>query len=43
MYAEINMLRVTCEAVLSLMHFFSQQYNQQRRGSIVFLSSLVAF
>lgn len=41
--AEINMLRVNCEAVLALTHFFAQQFKQQRRGGIIFLSSLVAF
>lgn len=42
-HSEINMLRVNCEAVLSLTHYFSQQFKQQRRGGIIFLSSLVAF
>ena len=41
--AEINMLRVNCEAVLSLTHHFAQRFKQQRRGGIIFLSSLVAF
>ncbi|MFM6924566.1 MAG: SDR family NAD(P)-dependent oxidoreductase [Ferruginibacter sp.] len=43
LHTEINMLRVNCEAVLSLTHFFSQQFRQQQRGGIIFLSSLVAF
>lgn len=43
LYAEINMLRVNCEAVLSLTHYFSQKFKQQKRGGIIFLSSLVAF
>ncbi|MEJ8818652.1 SDR family NAD(P)-dependent oxidoreductase [Lacibacter sp. H407] len=43
LHAEINMLRVNCEAVLSLTHYFSQIFKQQQRGGIVFLSSLVAF
>jgi short-subunit dehydrogenase len=43
LYTEINMLRVNCEAVLSLTHYFSQKFNQQKRGGIIFLSSLVAF
>jgi short-subunit dehydrogenase len=41
--SEINMLRVNCEAVLSLTHYFSQKFKQQKRGGIIFLSSLVAF
>ncbi|MEZ4899895.1 MAG: SDR family NAD(P)-dependent oxidoreductase [Saprospiraceae bacterium] len=40
---EVNMLRVNCEAVLSLTHYFTQQFKKQQRGGIVFLSSLVAF
>lgn len=40
---ETNMLRVNCEAVLSLTHYFSQTFKQQQRGGIIFLSSLVAF
>lgn len=40
---EINMLRVNCEAVLSLTHYFSEAFKQQHRGGIIFLSSLVAF
>ncbi len=43
LHAEINMLRVNCEAVLSLTHYFSQKFKQQQRGGIIFLSSLVAF
>ncbi|MFN8354513.1 MAG: SDR family NAD(P)-dependent oxidoreductase [Spirosomataceae bacterium] len=43
LHTEINMLRVNCEAVLSLTHYFAQQFKQQRRGGIIFLSSLVAF
>lgn len=42
-HAEISMLRVNCEAVLSLSHYFSQRFKQQQRGGIIFLSSLVAF
>lgn len=41
--SEINLLRVNCEAVLALTHFFAQQFKQQGRGGIIFLSSLVAF
>lgn len=43
LHEEINMLRVNCEAVLSLTHYFSQKLKQQQRGGIIFLSSLVAF
>ena len=41
--AERNMLRVNCEAVLTLTHHYSRQFRQQKRGGIIFLSSLVAF
>ncbi|GAB3179048.1 SDR family NAD(P)-dependent oxidoreductase [Telluribacter humicola] len=40
---EVNMLRVNCEAVLSLTHHYSQRFRHQRRGGIILLSSLVAF
>ena len=40
---EINMLRVNCEAVLSLTHYFARKFKQQNQGGIIFLSSLVAF
>lgn len=43
LHSEINMLRVNCEAVLSLTHYFAQKFKQQQRGGIIFLSSLVAF
>ena len=43
LHSEINMLRVNCEAVLSLTHYFSQKFKQQKRGGIIFLSSFVAF
>lgn len=43
LHEEINMLRVNCEAVLSLTHYFSQKFKQQKRGGIIFLSSVVAF
>lgn len=42
-HAEINMLRVNCEALLSLIHYFSQQFVQQKRGGIILMSSMVAF
>ena len=37
------MLKVNCEAVLSLTHYYSQQFAQQKRGGIILLSSMVAF
>lgn len=40
---EVNLLRVNCESVLMLSHYFAQQFKQQQRGGIIFLSSLVAF
>ncbi len=43
LHSEIDMLRVNCEAVLSLTHYFSGKFKQQQRGGIIFLSSLVAF
>jgi len=43
LHAEVTMLRVNCEAVLSLTHYFLEKFKQQRRGGIIFLSSLVAF
>lgn len=41
--SEITMLRVNCEAILSLTHYFSQLFVQQKRGGIILLSSMVAF
>ncbi len=43
LHTEINMLRVNCEAVLSLTHYFAQRFSQQKRGGIILMSSLVAF
>ena len=40
---EINLIRVNCEAVLALTHYFSQRFQQQQRGGMIFLSSLLAF
>lgn len=40
---EINLLRVNCESVLALSHFFAKKFKQQQGGGIIFLSSLVAF
>jgi short-subunit dehydrogenase len=42
-HAEINMLKVNCEALLALTHHFSQHFVQQRRGGIILMSSMVAF
>lgn len=41
--SEIDMLRVNCEALLSLTHHFSQQFAAQKRGGIIVMSSMVAF
>jgi uncharacterized protein len=43
LHAEINMLKVNCEALLSLTHYFSQHFVQQKRGGIILMSSMVAF
>jgi uncharacterized protein len=43
LHTEINMLRVNCEALLSLTHYYSQLFAQQKRGGIILLSSMVAF
>jgi len=43
LYSEINMLKVNCEALLSLTHYYSQQFVQQKRGGIILMSSMVAF
>lgn len=43
LHEEANMLRVNCEALLSLAHHFSQYFAHQRRGGIILLSSMVAF
>lgn len=43
LHAEINMLRVNCEALLSLTHYFCQKFVQQNRDGIILMSSLVAF
>lgn len=41
--SEVNMLKVNCEALLSLTHNFSQRFVRQKRGGIILMSSLVAF
>lgn len=43
LHAELNMLRVNGEALLSLVYYYSQQFVQQRRGGIILMSSMVAF
>lgn len=43
LHSEINMLRVNCEALLSLTHYFSQQFARENRGGIILMSSMVAF
>lgn len=40
---EVNMLRVNCESLLVLIHHFSNQFAQQKRGGIILLSSMVGF
>lgn len=42
-HAEINMLRLNCEALLSLTHHFAQKFVAQKRGGIILMSSMVAF
>lgn len=41
--SEMNMLKVNCEALLSLTHYYGQQFVQQKRGGIILMSSMVAF
>lgn len=43
LHSEINMLKVNCEALLFLTHYYSQQFVQQKRGGIILMSSMVAF
>jgi short-subunit dehydrogenase len=43
LHTEINMLRVNCEAVLSITHYYSKLFAQQKRGGIILMSSIVAF
>lgn len=42
LHSEVNMLRVNCEALLSLTHYYSQQFVRQKRGGIILMSSMVA-
>lgn len=41
--AEVNMLRVNCEALLSITLYYSKKFANQKRGGIILMSSLVAF
>ena len=41
--AETNMLRVNCEALLALTHYYSKKFILQKRGGIILMSSMVAF
>jgi short-subunit dehydrogenase len=43
LHSEINMLRVNCEALLTMTHYFSQIFSHQKRGGIILMSSMVAF
>lgn len=40
---ERKMIRVNCEAVLALVHYYSKQFIAQKRGGIIMMSSIVAF
>jgi uncharacterized protein len=40
---ELDMLRVNCEGLLNLTHFYARQFAAQRRGGIILMSSIVAF
>jgi short-subunit dehydrogenase len=42
-HEEINMLRLNCEAVLRLTHYFMQHMVHRKKGGIILLSSIVAF
>lgn len=42
-YNEVNMLRVNCEALLSLTHYYGKKFAAQKRGGIILMSSMVAF
>lgn len=42
-HEEVNMLRLNCEAVLRLTHYFTQHMVQRKKGGIILLSSIVAF
>lgn len=40
---EVDMLRVNCEGLLRLTHYFGNRFAQQKRGGIILMSSIVAF
>lgn len=40
---EVNMLRVNCEAVMTLTHYFARHFSEKNRGGIILLSSMVSF
>lgn len=40
---EINMLRLNCEAVLKLSHYFTKVFRAWKKGGIIFFSSIVAY
>ncbi|MEM1318744.1 MAG: SDR family oxidoreductase [Bacteroidota bacterium] len=40
---ELNMLDLNCRALLMLTHHFSRQFNQNGRGGIILMGSLVGF
>jgi uncharacterized protein len=42
-HEEVNMLRLNCEAVLRIIHYFLQQMVHRKKGGIILLSSIVAF
>ncbi|MCB0521377.1 MAG: SDR family NAD(P)-dependent oxidoreductase [Lewinellaceae bacterium] len=41
--AEVNMLRLNCEAVLRLVHHFVPIFQKRKRSGIILMSSIVAF
>ena len=41
--AEVNMLRLDCEALMVMTHYFSRRFVKEGKGGIVLLSSMVAF
>ena len=43
LHAEVNMLKVNCEALLKLTHHFANIFASKKRGGIILLSSMVAF
>ena len=43
LHSEVDMLRVNCEALLSITHYYSHKFAQQKRGGIILMSSIVAF